>query len=158
MKKKKYCIKFLILGMICILVTASIPIAIGEKAEPKSDGSEEAADVTSSETFHFSDCFIVVNGNCNTVTGPLIWIFGIYCPLLKRNFNILTNNGENESITVLVFGQGLQLGAYIGQEHISVDINSARGLLYWAGKSVSSPGNRIFLFCRVADIWITTYD
>jgi len=158
MKKKKNFIKFLILGIICILVTASIPIAIGEKAEPKSDGSEEAADVTSSETFHFSDCFILVNGNCNTVTGPLIWIFGIYCPLLKKDFNINTNNGEDESITVLVFGQGLQLGAYIGQEYISVDIDGARGILYWADKSVSSPGNRISLFCRAADIRITTYD
>jgi len=158
MKKKKNFVKFLIFGIICILVTASIPIAIGGKAELKSDGSEETAEVTTSETFHFSDCFIVVNGNCNTVTGPLVWIFGIYCPLLKRNFNILTNNGENESITVLVFGQGLQLGAYIGQEHISVDIDGARGILYWAGKAASTPGNRISLFCRVNDIWITTYD
>ena len=92
MKRNKNIEKFLIFGMLCILLTASIPIAIGEKAEPKSDGSEEAADVTSSETFHFSNCFIIVNGNCNTVTGPLVWIFGVYCPLFKRDFNIFTNN------------------------------------------------------------------
>ena len=158
MKRNKNIEKFLIFGMLCILLTASIPIAIGEKAEPKSDGSEEAADVTSSETFHFSNCFIIVNGNCNTVTGPLVWIFGIYCPLFKRDFNIFTNNGENESINVFVFGQGLQLGVYRSQEHISVDIDGARGILYWAGKAASTPGNRISLFCRVNDIWITTYD
>ena len=158
MKMKKTFAKCFIFGIICVLITASLPIAIGENAETKSDYSKEAVEVSSSETFHFSNCFIVVNGNCDTVTGPLVWILGVYCPLMKRNFNILCNNGENESINVYVFGQGLQLGMYRGQEHVIVDINSARGLLYWSAKSITNPGNQISLFCRASGLSITTYD
>jgi len=149
--------KYLILGIVFILVIASIPVAVGKTASYESNFSGEKNEKYDG-TYHYSNCLILLNGNCNVVSGPLVWIFDIYCPLLKRSFNILANNGENESLNVFVFGQGLQLGSFTGQEHIFIDINSARGFLHWTGKATSAPGNKITLFCRANDVLITTYD
>ena len=157
MKERRYFRKYFIIGLICVLVLASVPIAIGENIVAETNKCDEEK-LESSNTFHFSNCLLLVTGNVDIVTGPLVWLLGVYCPLLKRNFNILASNREGESLNVFIFGQGLQLGTYLDQEHIFIDINGARGLLYWAGKSWTNPGSAINLICKVNNLWITTYN
>jgi hypothetical protein len=156
--KRNYINKCLIFLMICVLILSSIPVVLSKTQNLNFENVKDNYCELSSGSFYFTDCLIVITGNVNNVYGPLVWIFGVYCPLLKRSFRVLANNEEGESLNVIVFGKGVQFGSYLDQEHILVSINSARGFLYWSGKAISNPGNKISLVCRASNVYVITYE
>ena len=154
MNGMKYLPKILVIVAICLLTLPSFHVALGETLSSEKSDSKAENVSTEGETTHFQNCKIIVSGRCNTVIGPLTWIFGFYCPLLKRNFIISANGGETEALNVLIFGGG-NLGAFYNYENIIVDLRKASGVLYWFGKSLIFEGNRILAFCSAQDIYVT---
>lgn len=148
MKGEKYFKKVIILGVICLLTLASLPIALGDtnKSENKSSTTLDK---------HFVDCKITVFGKCNTVTGPALWLFGVYCPLLsKKDITIWAQGQENESLTILVRSSNGDTGFYYSYENVKIDLTGATGFLYWGAKSLIFKGRTIFARCTVDDVWI----
>ena len=139
--------KKLLICVISLLLISAIPIAIGETLD--SNGDYEKNPVG---TDHYSNCFIWVFGKCNTVEGPLVWKLGFYCPIKPRDFLIQASGQGNESLYVIVLAP---LGAYFSIENIHIDIDNAKGLFFWGGKSLFLNSNIIFVICKAENAWIT---
>ena len=153
MKKRGFISKTFIIGAIIFLLLPSVQIVIAntqtlELFTVKDDLVAEPLD-----TDHYQNCYVVVTGHCNSITGPLSWLFGVYVPLRKRNFGIQATGEEGESVSIIVFGNGF--GTYYDLENINIEIAQANGFLFWGNKSILVEGNRIFTFCKVQDVWIT---
>ena len=76
---------------------------------------------------HYIDCKIIISCRCNTVTGPLVWLFGFYCPLFERDFKVEANGELGEKLNVIVLSP--EFGTFISYENIEIDIHSAKGVL-----------------------------
>ncbi len=156
MKKRKSLIIVIIFISICLLTPLSIQGAPDNKTNLTKKDFDDENNLNSGDVVHYSNCRIIVFGKCNTVRGPLVWLFGFYCPLLPRQFWIEANGDQyNESLNLLVFGGG-NFGTYYDLEQVSIDIRGAKGFLYYFGKSLVVSGNNIFAFCKADDIFINT--
>lgn len=151
MNGKAYFKKALIIWAICVLILTSFPLALGKSSGPESISSEEN-NVSTRDSKHYSDCKIIISGRCNTVSGPLLWLFGFYCPLLERDFKVEAKGELGEKLNVIVLSP--EFGTFISYEHIEIDIYSAKGVLYWGGKSIIFNEPRIFAYCNAADVWV----
>ena len=152
MKGEKYFRKVIIFGVVCLLTLASLPLVLGDTNKNESKSSTSADK-------HFVDCKVTVFGKCNTVTGPILWLFGVYCPLLfKKDITIKAQGEENESISILVRSSNGDTGAYYSYENVQIIINGAKGALYWGAKSVLFDGKRIFARCKADYVQIIGVD
>ena len=145
MKGRSAFYKILIIWAIVFLMLASLPVTLGRTDEQEKEPLE---------TKTFTNCVIWVFGKCNTVTGPLLWKLGLYCPLLDKNFGIEANGEEGEKLNVIIRGE--EFGVYYGYENMDIDIARARGILFWGGQSLLIDEPIIFLRCR-ADIVYLNY-
>jgi len=145
--------KAIVILAICLLMLPSFSVALGEIPNLEENKIKEENEVEPLDTDTYSNCRILVSGQCDTVLGPLVWLLGFYCPLFKRNFIIRASGGETEKLNVIVFGNG-NFGTYYDLENIQLDIRSASGILFWYGKSILLEGNRIFAFCNAKTIFI----
>ena len=94
-----------------------------------------------------------ISGKCKSVWGALTWLFGFYCPLLKKQLWIQATGQEGEKLNVLVTGDGV--GTYYDYENILIHLSFATGLMYWFGKSWIFPGDRIFARAKADRCWVT---
>ncbi len=157
MKKEEWHKKLLIIGAIAILFISSLPVVIGNEQNINTNNIDENEINNFTGTTIYSNCLIFISGKCNHVTGPLVWIFGAYCPLFKRTFTINPRGEESEVLNVFIIGtKPFQIGTFLDYENIYLQINRARGLLYWGEKSIISKSNSIFAFCNAESILVTT--
>ena len=153
MKKEKTIKLFIIFVTICLL---TIPSVQGfQENDFKTKVTKENKDVKAGLNEHFTDSIIMVFGKCDRVDGPLIWLLGFYCPILKRNFRIIADGGENESLNAIVIGPG-SFGSYFDLQNVWIDIRGARGALYYFGKSILADGNNIIAFCKAKNIFLNS--
>jgi hypothetical protein len=153
MKEKAYFKKILIVCAICLMILASIPIVQGDTNSSESISSDENNISTKGSTT-YNNCKIIISGRCNTVTGPLFWIFGFYCPLRDRDFKVEANGEFGEKLNVVVLKP--EFGAWLSYEHIEIRITQAQGFFYWGGKSLIFDEPRIFAYCTAQEV--TIYD
>jgi hypothetical protein len=151
MKGKAYFKKVLIIWAICLLTLTSIPLVLGEPSDSESVSSDENIVITR-DSKHYTNCNIFISGRCNTIIGPLFWLFGFYCPLVERDFKVEANGELGEKLNVIVLSP--EFGSFISYENIEIDIYNAKGVLYWGGKSLIFKEPRIFAYCKAADVWI----
>ena len=151
MKGKAYFKKVLIVWAICLLILASIPLALGESTGSEHNSANED-NVNTRDSKHYTNCRILIIGRCNTVTGPLVWLFGFYCPLVERNFGIKANGELGEKLNVFVISP--EFGSFISYEHIDIDIYNAKGDFYWGEKSLIFNGPTLLISCKATDVWI----
>jgi hypothetical protein len=110
------------------------------------------------ETDYYNNSFVFIFGRSNDIQASSIWwIIGLYVPIIKRSFRISAKN-EGESLTAIIYKPNG--GAfYLDNENITIDINRARGIFYWGGKSLlfnfSIPPS-VFVLCRARTIYINT--
>ena len=130
--------KGLAIGVICFLILLSFPAA-------------------SAQTDHYENKTVLIVGRCNTVYGPILWRFGLYIPILKRDIRIISSGSEGEAVSVFIPPPGFAV--YFSKENISVNIQNARGIFFWSEKSRFFNNTPPFLFisCKAEDIWITSY-
>ena len=150
MKKKCYLKKIFVIGIILLFIPI-FPVGLSSNTniEEKQLSNKTLAN-------HYENSIVVIIGKCNIVQGPLVWIFGLYIPLIKRSFLIRANGGEGEQLNVIVRGD--KFATYIDNEDIIVDVNRAHGILFWGQKSLLTNSSRIFVRCKAENIWITAYD
>ena len=157
MKKEKWHKKLIITGAVAILFISSLPIVIGNDQNINKDNLDENGIKNFTGTTIYSNCLIFVSGKCNDVNGPLVWLIGAYCPLFKRTFTIYARGQGDEALNVFIIGtKPLQIGTFYDYENIRLTITRARGLLYWAEKSIVSKSNSLFAFCNAESILVTT--
>jgi hypothetical protein len=154
MKNKKSYKLVIILLSLCLL---SIPTVHGalQGNISKSVVDEEKIE-NAGDSSYYSNSLILVFGKCDNVVGPLVWLLGFYCPLIKRNFRMFTNDERNETLSAIILGPG-KFGTYLFQENINIDISGARGVLFYFKKSILVNGNNIIAFCKAENIWVNTY-
>jgi len=133
--------KSLILGIICGLIVVSFPTITGE-------------------IDYYHNSIVLILGKCNiTGCGGIWWKFGLYIPMVKRNVFIIANDEKNESINALILSFKDGFGTYINHKDIRIDLQKARGLFYWGGKSIlfnHSDPPPIFILCRAKTAQIIT--
>jgi len=151
MKGKVYLKKVLIIWAICLLLLSSIPLVLGGSSDSNSISSDVNI-VNTSDSKHYTNCNILIFGRCNTVIGPLFWLFGLYFPLVERDFKVDANGELGETLNVIVFGP--EFGTFISYEHIEIDIYNAKGVLFWGGKSLIFNQPLLFAHCKAVDVWI----
>jgi hypothetical protein len=151
MKGKVYIKKVLIVWAIFLLTLTSIPLALGESSNTESFNSNENI-ISTRDSKHYTDCNILIFGRCNTVKGPLFWLFGLYYPIIERDFKIDANGELGETLNVIVLGP--EFGTFISYENIEIDIYNAKGVLFWGGKSLILNQPLLFAHCKAADVWI----
>jgi hypothetical protein len=151
MKRKKSFKIATIFLIICLLAIPSVQSSNRTNIEQKEIDEVNSESTGTNENFQNS--IIIVFGKCDRVEGPLVWLLGFYCPLLKRNFRIIANGGQNESLNAIVLGRG-SLGAYFSRETMWIDIRGARGLLFNFDKSILVNGNNVIAICRAENIFI----
>lgn len=154
MKRSKQLIKILVVGAICILTIPSLQGTFVDIQGPKQNNTNDDYDSETRDTILYENCIVYIFGKCKGVHGALTWIFGIYCPLFKKNLWIQATGQEGESLNVIVTRDGF--GAYYDYENILIDLRGATGILYWFGKSWFFTGDQIFARCEVDRCWITT--
>jgi hypothetical protein len=109
---------------------------------------------------YFDNSIVIVAGKCNTTgCGGIWWKFGLYIPLIKRNFFVIANNEANESINVAVLSLKDGFATYMGHKDIIINLNRARGVFYWGGKArlinQTYPPS-LLIVCRAKGVSITT--
>jgi hypothetical protein len=154
MKGSKYFIKYLAIGAIFLLMMPALQGSINNTENLIIDATKENDIIESQGTTHYEDCIIVIWGRCNRVWGALTWLFGFYCPLLKKNLFIQASGMGNESLNAMVRGDGV--GTYFDQENIHIELRGATGVMYWFSKSLFFTGNQLFARCKAENCWITT--
>jgi hypothetical protein len=132
--------KSLVFGILCVLILTSIP-------------------TINAEVDHFQNSLVLIFGKCNTTScGSIWWKFGLYIPVIKRNFFMIASN-ENESINILILSFEDGFGTYFNYKDITIELHNARGMFYWGGKSLlfnhSNPPP-VFALCRAKTAYITT--
>jgi len=154
MKGEKCFRKVLIIGAICLLTLPSLQGALGDTPSYKQTDTNESCEIDSEGTIYYKDCVVWIFGRCNRVWGALTWIFGFYCPLLKKSFSIQATGGTNESLNVIIRGGGV--GTYYDYNNMLIHFQGANGFMYWGGKSLIFSGNQIFMRCKADHVWVTT--
>jgi len=153
MKRKKYFNIFLVIGAICLLVIPSVQGVLYNKTISEEKNSNEKNCETMG-AITYNNCVVWIYGKCKNVGGALTWIFGFYCPLLKKHLWIQASGQEGESLNVLVTGDGI--GTYLSQENIYIELWGATGIMYWFGKSWFFEGDSIFARCKVDTCLVVT--
>ena len=132
--------KSLVIGIICILVLVSIP-------------------TINADVDYFQNSIVLIFGKCNTTScGGIWWKFGLYVPVVKRNFFMLASD-ENESINILILSLKDGFGTYFNYKDIRIELHKARGIFYWGGKSIlfnHSAPPPVFALCRSRTVYVTT--
>jgi hypothetical protein len=83
----------------------------------------------------------------------------LYIPVVKRHFFIDANGEEGESLNVLILSINNGLAAYYDYEDIRIELQQARGVFYWGGKSLlfnHSEPPPVFVLCRAKISYVTT--
>ena len=148
MAGKGYLKKILVIEAILLIIIPTLPIGLSDSSCIEKQTSGKTI------TDHYVDSTILIIGKCNYVRGPLVWIFGLYIPFIKRSFTIKASGEVGEQLNVFI--RGGHFASYIDNENILVDINKASGVLFWGQKSILTDSTRIFARCKAKDIWITT--
>jgi len=129
--------KGLAVGVICLLMLVTIPIA-------------------QADTDHYSDSIVLISGKCNIVTTTGLWLFGLTY-INKKEITIQAQNEDGEKVHALIFPPNFAF--YFSQENIKIQMESAEGLgfLFWAQKSLffNNASQRVFAICKAGDIWVT---
>ena len=138
MNKNRLFGKGLAVGIVCFLIILSFPI-------------------TFAQTDHYEDKSVLVVGKCDTVYGPILWRFGLYIPILKRDIRIISRGAEGEALSIFIPPPGFAV--YFSKENISINIQNARGIFFWGGKSrlLNNTPPFLFISCKAQDIWIDSY-
>ncbi|UCF13149.1 MAG: hypothetical protein JSW06_02550 [Thermoplasmatales archaeon] len=129
--------KGLAVGIICLMMLVTIPIAHGT-------------------TDHFEDSVVVISGKCNTVEHTGLWLFGFKF-FYDRDVTIQAKNEEGERISCLIHN-GIPAFVFYGfKNSIKIELKHATGLFFWGGKSLlfNNTPPRILVRCKAQDIWIT---
>jgi len=153
MKRKGNILKFLVILAILILIIPSIQTTSTELPNIEKSETEEEKKTETGGTILYTDCTVWISGKCKSVWGALTWLFGFYCPLLKKQLWIQATGQEGEKLNVLVTGDGV--GTYYDYENILIHLSGATGLMYWFGKSWIFPGDRIFARAKADRCWVT---
>lgn len=131
--------KSVVFGVICVLILMSIP-------------------TINADVDHYQNSIVLIFGKCNTTScGSIWWKFGLYMPVLKRNFFMMASD-ENESMNVLIFSFKDGFGTYINHKDITIELHKARGIFYWGGKSLlfnHSDPPPVFALCRTKTVYVT---
>ena len=146
--------KKFVICVVSLLIFLTIPAVIGNTVNIEADDINEDNEIMPLGTDHFTDCIIMIIGKCNTVEGPPEWKLGIYYPLEEKDFMIQANGQETEVLHVLV--RAASPSFYFSHENIKVDISSAKGFFFYAGQSLLTEGNTIFVRCTAQEAWVTT--
>jgi hypothetical protein len=148
MKVKSYLTKILVIEAVLLIILPTLPVGLSS-----SSNFQEKQISSKPTTDHFTNSIIIIIGKCNVVQGPLIWIFGLYIPLIKRAFYIRADGGQGEQLNVII--RGSQFASYLDNENIMIDITGARGILFSGQKSILTNSTRIFARLKAENIWIT---
>ena len=143
MKRKKYLIKVLVIGAICLLILPSIQGVLGENLNLEPIESDEENSIDTLDTHYYTDCTVIIFGKCGLVGGALTWIFGFYAPIFKKDIWI---SASGEPLSAVVVGGGF--GTYLSVENLYISMIGTKGFLFWAGKSVVIEGKNIIGVCR----------
>jgi hypothetical protein len=141
--------RFLIIITICLLLFPSIQIVLGENKDSSVPNKNKGG-----YNEHYTNCIILIFGTCNDVTGPLLWRFGLYLNLLKRDFTINAKGEFGETINLIIRGGG-SFKFIWGQENIKIDLNGASGILFWGKKSIIIDSTHIILRCNVKNLYLS---
>lgn len=141
--------KFLIFGAIILLVLPSIQSAFGNNTY-----SNETNITNASYTEHFTNCIIFILGICNEVTGPLLWKFGFYCNIFKKDFTITAKGEDVENIHVIIRGNDIFKFVW-GKEIINIEVKGATGFVFWGGKSIIFETTPLIARFKAKDIYLT---
>ena len=141
--------RFLIFGAILLLVLTSIQSAFGNNTD-----SNKVKTTNAGGTEHYTNCIIFIIGICNEVTGPLLWKFGFYCNIIKRDFTINAKGEDGERIHVLIRGED-DFKFLWGKEIINIELKGAKGILFWGGKSIIMETSPIIARLKVKVIYLT---
>ena len=142
--------RFLITGTIFLLLLSSIQVVLGNNLD-----SNEHKVIKTEISESFNDCIIVIFGTCNNVIGPLLWKFGLYCNIFKKDFTINANGAIDETINIMIRGGG-DFKFLWGKEIINIRLIGATGILFWGENSIIVDSNHIIARCQ-ADIAYLTY-
>ena len=148
MKGRIYLNKILVIEAILLIILPTLPVGLSDNSN-----FEEKQIISKPTTDHFTNSIVIIIGKCDVVQGPLIWIFGLYIPFIKRSFYVRANGGQGEQLNVII--RGSQFASYLDNENIIVEINRATGILFWGQKSILTNSTRIFARCKAENIWIT---
>ena len=127
--------KCLVIGVICLFVLVSFPIA-------------------QADTDYYSDSIVLISGKCNIVTTTGLWLFGLTY-INKKEITIQAQNEDGEKIHVLIFPPNFAF--YFSQENVKIKMESTEGFLFWSQKSLffNNDSQQVFTICKSGDIWIT---
>lgn len=157
MKNREWQIQLFVFGAVAILFISSLPFVVADNSNTVNDEVNEKKIVKAGGTTLYTNCMVFVSGKCNSVSGPLVWILGVYCPLLKRTFTIHARGQQSEALDVFILGtKPFQVGTFFDYENIYIRITRGNGLLYWGQKSIVSKSNSLFAFCKADSVLITT--
>jgi hypothetical protein len=110
--------------------------------------------VVHAETDHFTNSMVLIIGRSNSVSSPALWLFGFKFIYNKQViFQATGEPGEKISVPILPS----KIGFYFGHENIYIQMEKAKGLLFWGEKSLFFQNDppRIFAFCTAADILVS---
>ena len=149
-----YLKKLLVISAIFITVIASIPVVVSENISSYLYETEEMEIYQTKGTQYFGKCIIFIFGNCNRVTGPLVWMFGLFFPLLKRNFGIIALGEEGEKLNVIIKGD--EFATYYDIENINIQIRRANGFFFCGSRCLFVNNSSLFILCKANQVWVTT--
>jgi len=150
MKIKSHLKKFIVIGAILLIVIPILPAGFSSNT-----AIEEKQISNKTLSNHYENSIVVIIGKCNIVQGPLVWIFGLYIPLMKRTFTVKASGGEGEQLNVMVRGD--QFVTHLDNENIEILFSGAKGFLFWGQKSILTNSSRVFVRCKADDIWISIF-
>jgi hypothetical protein len=103
---------------------------------------------------YFTDSVVLIMGKCESVQTPVLWLFG-FKVILNREIIIQANGGADEKLTTLILPS--KIGFYFGQEHMTVQLQGAKGLFFRGEKSFlfQNTPQMFFALCKATDIWVT---
>ena len=127
--------KGLAVGVICLLMLVTIPIA-------------------QADTDHYSDSVVLIVGKCNTVSTTGLWLFGLTY-IHKKEVTIQAKGEDGETIHVLIFPP--KFAFHFSLENVEIQMEGVKGIFIWGGKSLlfNNASQRVFAICKAVDIWVT---
>jgi hypothetical protein len=153
-KKKEYYRQLLIVTTVMILLLSSITIVVANEPGIIKEISDEKE--TNEKSSVYNNCLVLIFGKCKSVRGPLLWLIGLYYPILKRTFTIQTMNREDEALNVIIFGTNpLQIGTFYDYDSIYIRLTKAKGIFYWGDKSIISKSDSFFVLCRATSAFVS---
>ena len=146
--------KKLIICVVSLLLVSTIPIVIGDTANIEANDVIDDNDILPLGTDEYTDCTVWIIGKCNTVEGPPEWKLGFYYPFNEKDFSFSANGEEGEGLQVIV--RATSPGIYLGHENIRIGITGAKGFFFYAGQSLLTQGNFLFVRCTAQVARVTT--